>query len=309
MKTKDNKKQKQSTGIKKILVPIDFSECGSNALRHAIFLAKTFMAKLELMHVVSPFYAYSDITIIQNHDAFYKSIATQSEKQLKKIASEIKKDEAVDVSIKCSIGVVHELILEYAKKTKTDLIVMGTHGVSGVKEFFAGSNAYRVVSESKCPVITIQKRILKKGFKTIVLPVRTEMNSRQKVGIVSMLSKHLFSKVLITGYTDGSDKKEEIKVKKYMTQIQVLLKKESINSQLSFIKDDNFTKAIINHSKKNKADLIAVMTNHDFSLDQLLSGPYAQQLVNHSKIPILSVPDTLEFEYAYSSPSAGYVPS
>jgi nucleotide-binding universal stress UspA family protein len=53
---------------------------------------------------------------------------------------------------------------------------------------------------------------------------------------------------------------------------------------------------MIDHAKEQKADLFVIMTKHDFSLKQILNGTYAQQFVNHSKIPVLSVPDTVKFD-------------
>jgi len=293
--------------IKKILVPLDFSECSSNALGEAIFIAKTFSAKIELVHVITPVYIASNSSELHvPYDTInYERMLLKAEKNLASMAKQIEKREIIKVGVKAILNTPYIGILEHAKKTKADLIIMGTHGTSGVKEFFAGSNAYRVVSESLCPVITVQNRITKKGFRSIVLPIRSEINSRQKVNLVAVLAKAFLSTVHITGYTKNGNKNERFKVKQYVKQVEELFIKESINFESSFIDDDNFTKSIIRHAKTVKADLIAVMTSHDFSLDQLLSGPYAQQFVNHSKLPVLSVPNTLDFEYSFENPLSG----
>ncbi len=291
--------------IKRILVPFDFSECSSNALREAIFMAKVFMAKIDLLHVVTPVYvtASSSSSLLPFNDTYYQRIMKRAEKLMLDISREISNKEAVDINYKTTLNTVYDGILNYANKIKADLIVMGTHGTSGVREYFAGSNAYRVVNEALCPVITVQKKITKKGFKTIVLPIRSELNSRQKVNLVSFIAKSMFSKVLIVGYAEN--KSEARKVKQYAKQVQEYLQELSINSSNVLIEDNNFTKSIIKYAQGNKADLIAIMKNHDFSLDQLLKGSYAQQFVNHSKIPVLAIPNTIEFEYQYQNPLLG----
>lgn len=302
-----NKIKAQRVPIKKILVPLDFSECSSNALGEAIFIAKVFTAKIELLHVITPVYitGTSSESLIPYNNINYARLLSRAEKNLVSIAKEIENKETIKVSVKAILNTAYIGILEHAKKTKADLIIMGTHGTSGVKEFFAGSNAYRVVSESLCPVITVQKRTTKKGFRSIVLPIRSEINSRQKVNLVAVLAKAFLSTVHITGYTSGGNKNERTKIKQYVKQVEGLFINESINFKSYFIDDDNFPKAIISHAKTVKADLIAVMTSHDFSLDQVLSGSYAQQFVNHSKLPVLSVPNTLNFTYSFENPLSG----
>lgn len=294
------------TKINRILVPFDFSEHSSNALRQAIYMAKCFMAEIDLIHIIAPVYATTKYTdIMPSTDIFYTKLLKATTANLKKVASEAGSNEGVKINSYCSLNVIHRGITEHAKKKKIDLIIMGTHGISGVSEFFAGSNAYRVVNESKCPVITVQKRTSTKGFKKILLPIRSEINSRQKVNFVATLAKTFMSKILIVGHIENSNKSEEMKVKNYVKQVETFLDRESISNETAFIKDEHFTKSILALAKKSKADLISEMTTHDFSLNQLISGTYSQQFVNHSKIPVLSIPNTLNFEYSYSNPLLG----
>lgn len=305
--TKRNPKLKP-TKINRILVPFDFSEHASNALRHSIFLAKCFMAEIELLHVVTPIYITPDSTgLLPRNDTYYNRLLKKSLYNLKNIAKAVSSKEGIKISCKTSLNVIHREIINYAKKRKVSIIVMGTHGTSGIIEFFAGSNASRVVNAAPCPVITVQNRKFLNGYKKIILPIRAEINSRQKVNLVATIAKTMMSKIIITGYLGSSYKSEKIKVNNYVKQVENFLRKESISFSSTIIKHTNFTKAIINHANKNKADLIAIMTKHDFSLNQILNGSYAQQFVNHSKIPILSVPNSLKFNYSYTKPWLGEI--
>lgn len=307
MKKRNTKKISKPVRIKRILVPTDFSECSSNALRKAITVAKFYMAELHLIHVVTPIYitANSSASLIPFDDIYYKKIMKSATANLEKIGKEISNKESLNVVVKTSLNTVYDAVTDYAQKNKIDMIIMGTHGTSGVKEFLVGSNAFRVINDTDIPVITVQKRIQGKGFKKIILPIRREMNSRQKVNLVASLAKKFMSKIIITGYVNNSHPNEMQKIKLYMKQVEKFLKKESISCQTAFISNPNFTKSIIKLANAKKADLIAIMKNHDFGLDQLLSGPYAQQFVNHSNIPVLSVPNTIEFEYSYDNPISG----
>lgn len=297
MITRKNRSQSKSSKISRIIVPIDFSEYSSNALRQAIIMAKAFNAEIDLIHAVAPIYLSANSSLVPVGDVFYNRLLKEAELNMHKIANEINLKEKVVIHVKTHLGPVSDSIITHAKKIKANLIIMGTHGTSGVKEFFVGSNAYRVVNHAPCPVLTVQKRTTKKGFKTIVLPIRPELNTRNKVNLVAKLAKTFGSKILITGYSDQISKAGKTKATQYVKQVEAFLKSEGIVYKSFFKSDSNFTKVMIDHAKEQKADLFVIMTKHDFSLNQVLNGTYAQQFVNHSKIPVLSVPDTVKFEF------------
>ena len=287
----------KSTKISGILVPIDFSLHSSNALRQAILMAKQFSAQIDLLHAITPIYLSANSALVPVGDVFYNRLLKEARITLEKIAEAINAKEKIVINVKASLGPVAETIINYSKKIKANLIIMGTHGTAGVTEFFVGSNAFRVVNHAPCPVLTVQKRSTKKSYKTIVVPIRAELNSRNKVNLVAKIAKSFGSKIIVTGYTKGSNKTEKEKVKQYVSQVVAFLKNENIEYESIFLSNPNFTKALLDHAKKYKADLLAIMTKHDFSVGQILNGTYAQQFVNHSKIPVLSVPDTLKFEF------------
>jgi nucleotide-binding universal stress UspA family protein len=274
--------------VKKILVPTDFSETAAHAVGQALNMAKLCSAEIKLLHVITPVYSTTNDVLISYGDQFYRRLMKTMNARLKVIAKEM--GESLKIETEVRLGIVDQVISEIAKKEKFDLIIMGTHGVSGIRERFIGSNAYRVVDNETCPVITVQRRSSKKGFKTIVLPIRLELTSRQKVDQVAGIAKIYGSTVLITGFSDSKNKYDQNRVKQYVKQVEKYLDSMGIAHSSSVFFEDNFIKEIILHAKKNKADLIAVTINHDRSLDQFLKGPYAQQFVNHSSIPVMSVP-------------------
>jgi nucleotide-binding universal stress UspA family protein len=285
-------------GIKKILVPTDFSETAANALRQAIYLAKLNKAEIKLVHVVSPVYITGSELTLPYSQTFFNRIKKSTTDHLKKIAADIKEESENKISCEVKMGNVGEVINYIAKKEKCDLIIMGTHGTSGVKEFLIGSNAYKVVHNASCPVITVQKKT-KSGFKNIIMPIRLGLHSRQKVDYAVDLAQVYGSTIHIVGFTDYKSTSKKEKLKTYVKQVEKYLKKLEIDFKSAIIYEDNFTKEILDYAKKNKGDLIAVMNHNHVSLDQLIKGPYAKQFVNHSDIPVMSVPlresDELEF--------------
>jgi len=276
--------------IKKILVPTDYSETAGNALSQAIYMAKLNKATIKLIHVVIPIYITTPNSSISMTDTLYVTMVNEASAELKKAAAKIEETNGIGVAYEVKVGNISDEICDMAEKEKFDIIIMGTHGTSGVKEFFAGSNAYKVVNHAECPVLTVQNKTTKQGFKNIILPIRLELTSRQKVDYAIEIARLFDATIFITGYTDDTNESQQFKVKQYVEQVEKYLTKLNVKHQSTSLFADNFTKEILDYAKKNDADLIVVMKKHDFSLTQLVKGVYSEQFVNHSSIPILSIP-------------------
>lgn len=276
--------------IKKILLPTDFSDTANNALRQAILMSKLAGAELKLLYVIEPEMNFGGTIPIPQNEYYYERLKITLLDKLSKIASEIETENGIKVTCETRFDSVYKQICSVALDESFDLIIMGTHGNSGVSEFFIGSNASKVIANAECPVITIQQKAAVSGFKTIILPIRAEIYSRQKVDYVVELAKLYTATVFITGYANKDDEDEQFKVKQYVNQVENYLLRLNINHNSTNIVGDNFTKDLILLAQKNNADLIAVMNETSFSFDHLIKGPFAKQFVNHSPVPILSVP-------------------
>jgi nucleotide-binding universal stress UspA family protein len=143
-------------GIRSIMVPIDFSVHSKNALRYAVSLAKQCGAQVHLVYVVEP-------TIYPADLGFGQVVLPGVEDELRQkggdelraiISREIGK--AVKASYTVRTGNPHQEILREAEEKGVDLIVLATHGHSGVEHMLFGSTADRVVRHASCPVLTIR---------------------------------------------------------------------------------------------------------------------------------------------------------
>lgn len=276
--------------ISKIVVPYDFTSFSEFALHQAISIAKTCNSAIDLIHVVTPIYVgKNDADLLPDNDIFYSRLIKVAELRLKKIAELVAKEHSLKIISKSYLGIVHQTILKHSKKVKADLIVMGTHGVSGFKEFFLGSNAFRVVNESICPVLTIQRKNSKTLLKKIMLIVTNDTSIDNLIKNVAKLAQNYQSQVIIASRKTTDKKEQDLSIKKMIASAENYFKEINISVTLLTLTDDNFTKAVITHAKKSKADVIAISTTKNFHFNQLISGSYAQQLVNHSSVSILSV--------------------
>ncbi len=143
--------------IRKILVPTDFSDASLVALRHAVELAQVFKAEVVLVHVVEPpvypaMDAAGSVTIPVMRDEMVKA----SEAHLARVLRE-RVPEGVRARAVRREGRAFEAIAEAAKEEGADLIVIATHGYTGLKHLFLGSTAERVVRLAACPVLTLRQ--------------------------------------------------------------------------------------------------------------------------------------------------------
>ncbi len=277
------------TDIEKILIPYDFSETAGLALEHAVFMAKFYKAEITLLHVIeAPSFTAAIASAFTKSD-FEEKVEGEVMDKMKELANDIHHKAGIKVQVKTHNGKIYRSIVNVAEEIDANIIIMGTHGASGLQEFFMGSNAYRVVSESSCPVITVQAHATKIGFKSIALPIDDSSASRQKVPMAAHLASKYGATVhiagLMTSANDDFVRKFRIKVE----QVEDYLDKFDVQHTTTFVSGDNLASMTLNFVKDKNSDLMVIMTEQEFNITGLFLGTFAQQVVNHSKVPVLSV--------------------
>ena len=169
------------------------------------------------------------------------------------------------------------------------MIVTGAHGISGYEEFWIGSNAFKIVTYASYPIITVRNDYtVRDSMKKILVPIDSSLETLQKLPIVAKLATLFNSKVhlVVTHYTHL--KSIQKIAMKYADQAEHYLKKNNVNYVTDEIVTNDITKAVIAYATQLKVDLIGIMTEQETPVNILL-GPHAQQLINQSPIPVLSL--------------------
>lgn len=144
-------------GIKKILVPIDFSEAGKPALNYAKSLAQVTGASIHLVHVMeriyqaSPTYVTGELTYVQLDTARMREVITR-----KIGALQVGVFRGFKTTFEIREGVTHYEIVDAIKPAKADLVVMATHGYTGLRHVLLGSTTERVIRHAPCPVLVVR---------------------------------------------------------------------------------------------------------------------------------------------------------
>ncbi len=143
------------TDIKKILVPYDFSEDAGSALELATTLAKKFDAHVTVLHCYQQNVAGAASLGVDAPDEFFHALKKAASEKLEAVRDRLH-GEGLVVSTKVRSNLPSEAICEVANEIDADLIVMGTRGISGLKQVIVGSVAERTVRGAPCPVVTVK---------------------------------------------------------------------------------------------------------------------------------------------------------
>ena len=142
--------------LKNIIVPTDFSKLSITALEYAKEMAEKMDAKIHLVYVLEktpPFLAMSSFNV--SEEEVMKSMEEQAQKQLKEIVCDVVEDSSIIITEILRKGVDYEEIIKYSKEINSDMIVIATHGRTGILHNLLGSVAEKVIRYAQCPVLVI----------------------------------------------------------------------------------------------------------------------------------------------------------
>jgi nucleotide-binding universal stress UspA family protein len=274
---------------KVIVVAIDFSECSINAFEHALSIAQRSDSDLKMIWVNKAEQERS--VALKNPEEAIRDAWQTFEEMIRQFQPQLP-DGTISYVIKD--GRVYREIVRFAQEEKAFLIVVGTHGSSGFEEFWIGSNAQKIVSAATCPVITIRGGVnIKRDLTRIILPLDSTPETRQKVATTALLAKYFGAEIIVLPLYSTQVESVRLTIKKYSEQVAKYLKENEINHKVVPLEvEGNITDATIEYALKVDANLISIMTEQEKTTKNLWLGAYAQQMVNHSPIPVLSIHST-----------------
>ena len=273
--------------MKNILVPVDFSKGSIHALEYAINAVNKIGGDLRILHVRKS-KSYDQPFILKGSEKSYSKTVEEFCNEILGYYGEQYKGKGIFDYVITS-GKIYKNVIDEAEKLDAGLIVMGTHGVSGFEELWLGSNAYRVVSKSSCPVLTIRHGFKRKNIKKIILPIDVYKNTRQKVPIVAEIAQKLGAEVHVLDVRT-SDRKDVIyRLKQYGDQAFEYVEKQDVKVIRNAKKGSNIVDTIVAYGYQINADLIAISKLDRGTPGNQSISTAAQQMVNHSPIPVLSI--------------------
>lgn len=270
--------------MKRILVPCDFSDTAVQAFKFAVDLACESSGEVILLNVVELPVMHESVLMptLSFEEAFIKDMKAHAEKNFAKMKDKWSKESKVTSFIE--FGGATPTIRDFVKDNNIDLIVMGTHGASGLKEFFVGSNTEKIVRSSAVPVIAIKGSVKFSSIKNIVFPNTFGLDQEELTLKVKDLQSFFKATLHVLYVNTPSTFRRDIEVKKEMKAFakRFMLKDYTI----TIFNDYSEEEGLRNFVAETKADMVAMSTHGRRGINHLMSGSIAEDVVNHLTCPI-----------------------
>ena len=274
--------------MKKIIVPVDFSKHSEFALKAAAILAKKHNAEILALHMLE----IGAVTMTESAMQLQEMTIFHLKLAEKNFNNFLKKTYLKDVKITPIIKhfKVFSEINTIAEKHNADLIVMGSHGSSGFKEIFVGSNTEKVVRSANVPVLVIKKEQENLNFDDVVFALdfsEKVVSAYQKaIKILEVLVKKI-NLIKINKKNNDFMSSEEIE-KKVVTFLQKAEGNISKLNTINYVADYTIEKGILNFSNIVGGDLIAVITHGRKGFAHYFTGSVSEDISNHATLPVIT---------------------
>ncbi len=285
-----------------ILVPAGFSEQSILALDQALVFAKAMKAKITLL------------TVVEDNKQFRKLLNTESRgdalksevnAKLKELASEYSNRSGVEISTMVAKGVVYEEVARVCELIDAEMVIMGTNGKpQNFRKRFIGSNAYRVATLVKPPVITIKGVRNIQKIETIIFPLVLDRRSKEKVGPALKYARLFKSAIKIVSVL-GEGQDEKI-LRAHLNQVKTFISDHGVDCTAEMIKPTEQKGVVRNtlyYAYENDGDLIIITEDDkDRDLSDYFLGTDVQAMVYHSEIPVMCItPSEVKWESMWES--------
>ncbi|MBL6448771.1 universal stress protein [Fulvivirga sp. 29W222] len=268
-----------------ILVPYDFSTQAANALRFALQFNEEQKRIVHILHVVEmiskPFLNIDEEVLDDLKIEVEKKILSRLEEEaLNKFSAKLN-----NIRIQVVFGHISQTILKYADSHEMDLIVMGTKGVTGMRELLIGSNTEKIIRASKIPVIAVKNYVKPERIKNIVFPNTLLSDADEELILkVKALQHHFGAALHIVWVNTPTNFQRDVVTSEELKRFSKWFMFKDFTTNI--FNDTNEEAGMINFTHLIKADMIALGTHGRKGLAHVLNGSLAEDLVNHADVPV-----------------------
>ena len=270
-----------------LLVTTDFSICANAAIESAFKLAHFTGSRIHLMHVAKAvekkyYPADSDLRkkveeqIVHNAEVLMQEWKDRAAKQQLAITTTVR------------IGDFQEELETFTQRAEFDMLVMGSHGSSGKREFFIGSNTQKTVRSLHMPILIVKEAIAEFPFRHVVFASSFDDNEKPAFERFLRFVRPFQPVVhLVSINTSGFFSQPYVLVQDAMAAFRKMAAPMEV--EIHFYKDYTVEAGIRHMSEAIEADLVGLSNHNRRPLKRLFSGSNVEALINHSKIPVMSI--------------------
>lgn len=267
--------------MKNFIVPIDFSADSLKGLEVALLFAKKKEVNIQMVYVQKNSDDFRPGTFEEEH--------RYAEKQFEALLQKYKSDLHHESKLKYIIkkGRIYEEVVNQTESYKESMVCASTHGASGFEEFFIGSNAFKIISATKNPVITVRKRV-PKDIKRIVVPLQLDVDTRQKVPFSAEIAELFGAEIHLLTVSTSKNIKDVKRLNAYLGQSADYLRRRRVSFITKKFTGESLVGLVTNYCEAIDADMVTIMSGGKSNFSVLL-GSFAQQMLYRSDIPVLSI--------------------
>lgn len=274
--------------MKKILVPTDFSDIANNALAEALNIAKKSGAEIILLNVIEEGSSGSvrvtgeALSGNPQENIFMIKLIEKTKGQMEDL---INNNSDVQITSELRLGNPYHGITDIISDHDVDMVVMGTEGASGIQELITGSNAEKVVRHAKCPVLSVHDRSNGK-YENLVFATSMDDNEDGLVNMLKQIQSLYDSQIhLVWVNTPNNFERDKLTNER----MRRFVKKHDLqNCTINIYNDITEEDGIISFAEDKNADAIAMITHGRTGFAHLVAGSIAEDVVNHTKRPVLT---------------------
>lgn len=277
--------------MKKILVPTDFSVQAENALKVAAQMAKRFNGEIFLLHMLElPMQLVSTTSGSAvgggsnnlPEALYFMKLARKRFSQIMKepYLKDIKVHETVE------FHQAFEGIMEVSKKHNCDLIVMGSHGATGFKEMFIGSNTEKVVRNSTIPVLVIKNEHEVFNIKDFVFATDCDLDNKHTLNQAMRFANQIGANLHLVYINTANNFRTTEQAHQCMADF--IKGEDKSKFTFNIYNDVSVENGILNFARSIKAGLIGISTHGRKGLAHFFNGSISEDLVNHAQQPVVT---------------------
>lgn len=271
--------------MKKILVPTDFSPIANKALDVAVNIARYNGATIELLNVtvypvqdINTYYSLYGASGVSIDDA-WKNVLTEAKTELDELIAKYE-----DVRINALVDESSDRFIDSVLNHKADLIVMGSNGAEGFKEFFGGSNSEEIVRMASCPVLVVKGD--KETFepKKVVFTVDFTHEQFLRKAMYHLPFKdaelhflYVDTALKVVNYAEIKEKMKEMTDKLKLSNCKFVIQEAT-----------TVDAGILDYVEEINADLVVMYTHGRTGISHFFRGSIAEDVVNHSNVPVFT---------------------
>ena len=268
--------------MKNFIVPIDFSIDSLKGLEWAILFSQKKTINIQMVYVLSNNYNFQPSVVEEEHK--------YAQSKFKNLIQEYQPKLGNNSTLRHIIkkGKVYREVVNQVNSYSNAVVSASTHGASGFEELFIGSNALKIIAATAQPVFTLRHSPVPNQVKKIVLPIKLHVDTRQKAPVAADLAELFGAEIHVLSISTTSNKRDLARLESYARQVINYLKARNIKHISKILVGDSLPGLTCNYAEAVNSEMIAMMSS---SIDKwnVFLGSYAQQMLNKTTVPLLSI--------------------